>query len=142
MSPYIPDSLRQQVRNKFKNTCAYCRTAESLTVAIFEIDHIIPYFLIGETTVNNLCLACPTCNRYKGTHVIAMDPQSNKNVQLFYPVQQKWEDHFAWSEDYSEIIGLSSTGRATIELMRMNRPQLVRLRKMWVTLNEHPPKNI
>lgn len=141
MSPYIPDGLRQQIRKRFQNTCAYCQTAESLTVAIFEIDHIVPYVLVGESTITNLCLACPTCNRFKGIHTVAKDPQLNENVLLFHPVHQKWEDHFAWNEDYSEIIGLTSTGRATIELMRMNRPQMVRLRKMWVSLNEHPPQS-
>ena len=31
-------------------------------------------------------------------------------------------------------------GRVTIEALKMNRVQLVRVRKMWVKLGEHPPK--
>ena len=41
------------------------QTAESLTVTTFEIEHIIPRSKGGETAFENLCLACPTCNRYK-----------------------------------------------------------------------------
>jgi hypothetical protein len=42
MSVYIPAELRRQVREQFANCCAYCHTAEELTVAVFEIDHILP----------------------------------------------------------------------------------------------------
>ena len=142
MSAYIPKNLRQQVRERFNNTCAYCQTAESLTATIFEIEHIIPLFVDGETTLDNLCLACPTCNRSKGIYMDAVDPQTNESVPLFHPVTELWLDHFSWNEDYSEIRGLTPTGRATIEFLRMNRPQLIRLRKMWVSLNLHPPKEI
>ena len=30
-------------------------------------------------------------------------------------------------------------GWGTIEALRLNRPQLVRLRRLWVRLGEHPP---
>ncbi|MDJ0617767.1 MAG: hypothetical protein QNJ63_13670 [Calothrix sp. MO_192.B10] len=43
---YIPVELKREIRNKFANRCAYCRTAEDLTVTIFEFEHIIP--LAGE----------------------------------------------------------------------------------------------
>ena len=32
-----------------------------------EVEHILPMIAGGETTEDNLCLACPRCNRYKGT---------------------------------------------------------------------------
>lgn len=41
MSAYIPVELQQKVRTHFRNCCAYCRTAEALTVVIFEFEHII-----------------------------------------------------------------------------------------------------
>lgn len=142
MSVYIPAKLRLQVRDRFKNTCAYCQTAESLTVAIFEIEHIVPLSVGGATSFDNLCLACPTCNRYKGSYQFATDPQTRESVPLFNPNKQAWSDHFAWNENYSEIIGLTLTGRATINLMQINRPQMIRLRKMWVSNDQHPPKNL
>jgi hypothetical protein len=30
--------------------------------------------------------------------------------------------------------------QATIEALRMNRPALIRLRRMWVQMGEHPPR--
>ncbi|MDJ0706980.1 MAG: hypothetical protein QNJ46_27210 [Leptolyngbyaceae cyanobacterium MO_188.B28] len=41
MSVYIASALQRQVREQFWNCCAYCRTAESLTVTIFEFEHLV-----------------------------------------------------------------------------------------------------
>ncbi len=41
MSAYIPVDLQHRIRTYFGNCCAYCQTAEALTVAIFEFEHII-----------------------------------------------------------------------------------------------------
>jgi hypothetical protein len=59
---------------------------------------------------------------------------------LFHPQQQRCEDHFTWNEAATEMIGLTPTGQATIDALRMNRPQLVRLRRMWLKMREHPPQ--
>jgi hypothetical protein len=139
MSVYIAVELRRQLRTIFGDCCAYCRTLETLTVTTFEIEHIIPRSAGGETALSNLCLACPTCNRYKAHRQAVPDPVTHESVPLFHPHQQTWEDHFAWSEDAAEIIGLTPVGRATLAALKMNRPQLIRLRRMWVKMGEHPP---
>ena len=139
MSQYVSVELRRAIRNQFHNRCAYCETAEYLTVAIFEVEHIVPRAKNGETVLENLCLACPSCNRYKSIQQTAVDPQTKQNVPLFHPQEDSWQTHFSWHENGTEIIGLTPTGRATISALRMNRPQLVRVRKMWVAMAEHPP---
>lgn len=139
MSVYIPVKLQQQIRTCFFNCCAYCHTAEMLTVAIFEFEHIIPRSVGGETSFENLCLACPTCNRYKANRQTALDPVTQQTIPLFHPQQQSWEDHFGWNENATEIVGLTPIGRATIVVLKMNRPQLIRVRRMWVKMGEHPP---
>src|SRR4029434_6530046 len=63
MSLYVPAALRRHIRARFLDRCAYCLTAEALIAATFEIEHIIPRSAGGETIFDNLCLACPTCNR-------------------------------------------------------------------------------
>ncbi len=93
----------------------------------------------GKTVFENLCLACPSCNRYKATRQTAIDPNTQNEVKLFNPQQQLWADHFTWSEDATEIVGLTTIGRATIYTLKMNRLQLTRVRKMWVEMGEHPP---
>ncbi len=139
MSVYIPVDLQRQVRAYFANCCAYCHTAEALTVAIFEFEPIVPRSAEGPTTFENLCFACPTFNRYKARRQSAADPITDKIAPLFHPHHQDWIEHFAWNETATEITGLTSTGRVTIFALKMNRPQLVRVRRMWVEMGEHPP---
>ena len=139
MSAYIPVDLQRQIRDRFANCCAYCRSAEHLSVAIFEIEHILPRSTGGSTVFENTCLACPTCNRFKADRVAAADPATGKEVPLFHPQRDTWTDHFEWNEDASEIVALTPVGRATIAALRMNRSQLIRVRRMWVAMSEHPP---
>jgi HNH endonuclease len=140
VSPYVSVGLQCRIRDRFANYCAYCQTAEALTAMTFEFEHILPLSAGGQTIWENLCLACPTCNRHKADRQTAVDPFTGQNVPLFHPQRQVWVDHFKWSEDALEIVGLTSSGRATIVTLQMNRSQLVGVRKLWVKLEEHPPK--
>lgn len=140
MSDYIPVDLKRGIRQQFNEICAYCQTAEYLTVTTFEIEHIVPLSAGGKTLLDNLCLACPSCNRHKASRQTAINPKTGKQENLFNPQTQQWKDHFQWNENGTEIIGITPEGKATISALKMNRPQLIRVRRMWVTLGEHPPK--
>jgi hypothetical protein len=139
MNVYIPVELQRLVRERFANCCAYCRTAEDLTATTFEFEHIDPTSAGGATAFENLCLACPMCNRYKSDHVLVPDAVTQTEVPLFHPQQERWRDHFSWNEECTEIIGLTPIGRATVVALKMNRPQMIRVRRMWVAMSEHPP---
>ena len=139
MSRYIPVDLRRLVRELFAECCAYCHTAERLTVVTFEVEHITPSSVGGPTEIENLCLACPMCNRHKAERISAIDPATGTGSDLFHPQREEWASHFAWSVDGSLLVGLTPSGRATIEALRINRPQLVRTRRLWIALGEHPP---
>ena len=139
MSVYLPVELQRRVRAHFANACAYCRTAELLTATTFEFEHIIPVSAGGESAFANLCLSCPMCNRYKSDHVLALDAVTQTEVPLFHPHQDRWAAHFSWNEESTEIIGLTPVGRATVAALKMNRPQMIRVRRMWVAMSEHPP---
>ncbi len=139
MSVYVPADLRRRVRTHFANCCAYCRTAEHLTVAIFEVEHILPRSMGGETVFENICFACPTCNRYKSDRTTAIDPDTQKEASLFHPHRDAWSDHFAWNDGATELIALTAIGRATVVALKMNRPQITRVRRMWAAMDEHPP---
>lgn len=139
MNVYVSVDLQRRVRERFASCCAYCRTAEDLTVAIFEFEHIVPRSAGGATVFDNLCLACPTCNRFKSDLQMAPDPVTQHEVPLFHPQQHRWLDHFSWNEDATRIVGVTPLGRATIAALKMNRPQMIRVRQMWVAMSEHPP---
>lgn len=134
MSVYISAELRRRVRERFSDTCAYCQTSEVLTVTIFEIEHIIPRAANGETAFENLCLACPSCNRYKSDQL-----KGKNDTRLFHPQNDVWTDHFDWSVDGTYLVGLTEIGESTIVALKMNRPQVIRVRRMWVAFNAHPP---
>jgi HNH endonuclease len=111
----------------------------ALTVTTFEFEHIVPLSAEGATAFENLCLSCPMCNRYKSDRVLASDAVTQTADPLFHPQKSRWTDHFSWNEQSTEIIGLTPVGRATIAALKMNRPQMIRVRRMWVAMNEHPP---
>lgn len=58
---------------------------------------------------------------------------------LYHPRQQKWGEHFAWNEDFTHIVGLTPTGRATVEALQLNRDGVVSLRRVLYAAGEHPP---
>lgn len=49
MSTAVPALLRGQVVERAKGCCAYCRSTEQLMGVTFEIDHIVPRAVGGET---------------------------------------------------------------------------------------------
>ena len=137
---HIPRSLRQRVVAEFRNQCAYCHTLTSVTGARLVIDHIIPEAAGGQTVWENLCLACHSCNEFKGAQAEAQDPLTGESVLLFHPRRQQWSQHFCWSEDGSEIIGLTPMGRATVVALNMNHPDIVEARRRWARIGWHPPQ--
>ena len=104
------------------------------------IDHIIPEAAGGQTARENLCLACHSCNEFKGAQVEVHDPLTGGRVLLFHPRRQQWREHFCWSEDGSEIIGLTPVGRATVAALNMNHFAIVEARRRWARVGWHPPQ--
>ncbi len=135
----IPLLLRQQIIAEFHGRCAYCHTPTAITGARLVIDHIIPEAKGGLTLLENLCLACHACNEFKGAKVKFIDVDSGELVPLFHPRQDIWREHFSWSEDGGEIVGLTPIGRATIAAFNMNHREIIEARRRWVVVGWHPP---
>jgi len=70
---------------------------------------------------------------------MAADSVSGEPVPLFHPRNHHWRDHFAWSEDGTEVLGLTPTGRATVVALQLNREGLVNLGRLLFAAGEHPP---
>jgi len=140
MSPnHLSRSLKDQVRKRAKGCCEYCWSQEKFSTHAFSIEHIYPISKGGKTEFYNLALACQGCNNYKYNKVEGNDPVNQKIVPFYNPITQNWQDHFSWSDDYTLIIGLTPTGRATVESIKLNRQGLVNLRKILYSMGEHPP---
>jgi hypothetical protein len=135
----IPIRVRELVLARDAGRCAFCRCAEKLMGVTFEIDHIKPHARGGKTTLDNLCLCCPTCNRRKAARTHALDPVGGEKVALFHPVRDTWEEHFEWRDGATLITGRTAVGRAMVEALHMNRPAMVDLRRYWAATGHHPP---
>lgn len=134
----IPRSLRDLIRARAEGRCEYCTTSEWLSGLACEIDHIVPRASGGLTEVDNLCLACSSCNGHKHARTHGADPESEIEVSLFHR-RQRWTDHFAWSRDGARITGRTTCGRATIEALKFNNDLIVAARAIWVIIGLHPP---
>lgn len=70
--PYITAAIRQKVAAQARNRCGYCLTAQAYTAMPLHIEHIIPVAAGGSSRTENLWLACPLCNGYKGTLIVCL----------------------------------------------------------------------
>jgi hypothetical protein len=135
----VSDKIRDSVRKRAQGYCEYCKRSEEMMGEIFDIDHIESIATGGTSAENNLCLACSPCNGSKSKFVTGIDPDTKKEETLYNPRTQKWTDHFRFSDDYGEINGLTPTGRATINRLKLNRPFIVLARRRWRKYGWNPP---
>jgi hypothetical protein len=141
VSTYISENLRKQIIDNDKSRCCYCLTSEVNSGIPMTYDHIQPVLQRGDTTFENLCLACRSCNEYKSNLTESIDPLSGETISLFNPRKQKWSEHFIWSADGTKVEGITAIGRATIIRLRMNNPVIIVARKRWVMSGWHPPND-
>lgn len=87
---YLSDDLRQIVINRAQNRCEYCGLSQQGQAATFHIDHIFPISAGGQSTDENLALACVGCSLHKAARLTAPDPETGNNMPLFHPRQDEW----------------------------------------------------
>ena len=130
---------RRVVAKRARNCCEYCLSQLQFSADSLSVEHIVPSSRGGGDGLGNLGLACQRCNNHKFTATESPDPLTGELVPLFHPRQQRWQDHFMWSHDCLFIRGFTPTGRATVERLQLNRPNLVNLRRILAAAGEHPP---
>jgi hypothetical protein len=139
MRDAIPKALRERIAAEAGNRCGYCLTGQRVSGAQMHIEHLIPRSRGGRSEPANLWLSCAWCNSYKGTQTEGIDPDTGDRASLFNPREQRWSDHFAWIDGGVRIRGLTPTGRATVDALRLNNPYIVPARRLWVVAGWHPP---
>ena len=103
------------------------------------MEHIIASASGGANAEENLWLACRLCNNARGKQTLAHDPLTGRRVKLFNPRTQRWSRHFKWSDDGTEIIGRTASGRATVVALNLNNEIALIVRSNWVRAGWHPP---
>lgn len=120
-------ATREFVRSRSGNRCEYCRLPQSAAPFLtFHIEHVEAQQHVLDDSLDNLALACPDCNRYKGPNLTTLAPQTRDIVRLFHPRRDLWEEHFELRG--SLVVGLTDVGVATVRLLQMNVAERVKMR--------------
>ena len=133
---YIPTALRQFVQERAGGRCEYCLYPQDVSFLAFEVEHIIAEKHGGATTADNLALACPYCNRFKGTDLGSLDPETGQLTPFFNPRTQRWADHFRL--DGARIAPLTPEGRVTAAILRLNHPDRIMERQRLIQSGKYP----
>ena len=134
-------ALQKKIRGQARFRCGYCLTSETLIGMKMEFEHLAPIAAGGETREENLWLACRRCNEFKGIQTHTFNPETGANIPLFNPRTQKWNEHFQWSANGTEILDISPIGRATIIALKLNNEIILVSRRLWVSVGWFPPED-
>ena len=118
--------LERLVWRRAGTVCEYCRMPQ-VSLVPFHLEHIVARQHGGPTVASNLAVACARCNFNKGPNLASLDPKTKRKVWLFNPRRHRWSRHFRWLG--ATIVGRTAIGRATVELLDMNHPAVVELRR-------------
>ena len=124
---YVSATLRQLVPQRAGKKCEYCQFPQTASLFAFEMEHIIAEKHDGITEAGNLALSCPCCNRFKGTDLGSIDPETGQLTAFFNPRLQQWSDHFRPEEGI--IMPLTPEGRVTAKILQFNLLERILERK-------------
>jgi HNH endonuclease len=137
---YIPIAVQREVIALSNGCCEYCLHPENYATDFFHFDHIIPISEGGKSELFNIARSCGYCNGFKRRHTHHFDPISGQFSPIFNPRKSLWTEHFQWSQDDLLILGRTESGRATVELLQLNRLNVINLRQILKKSGLHPPK--
>ncbi len=116
--------LRRLVVSRAQGLCEYCLIHEADAYFGCQIDHIISEKHGGPTTEENLAYACLFCNRFKGSDIGSVVPDTGDFVRFFNPRTDRWAEHFALREGM-RIAPLTDIGVTTERILAFNDSQRV-----------------
>lgn len=148
----VSKSIKESLRDLFKNKCAYCESPIPEAVGIGDVDHFRPksnarglekdfskdhyWWLTYEW--KNLYYSCPNCNRYKSTWFPVEGARSKpltsinkiqeeEQALLIDPCLDRPEEHLTYNEN-GFVNYRTPKGNLTIEILKLNRIELVKQR--------------
>lgn len=132
MSP----ETRRIVASRANRVCEYCLIAEDDAYFNFQVEHIISRKHGGSSELENLALACVFCNRYKGSDIATLIPETNQLVRFYNPRTDRWREHF-------RLIGvaiesLTEIGEATVRILQMNHDDQLLERQVLSRCGRYP----
>jgi hypothetical protein len=138
--PRMPARQREEVPSRALGCCEYCLSQEQYSPNPFSVEHLIPLVKGGTHDLDNLAWSCQGGNSRNYVNTEVLDPVTGQTVPLYHPRRDRRAAHFAWNEDQTLVIGLTPTGRATVEKLQVNRAGVVNLRWVLSSKDIHPPQ--
>jgi HNH endonuclease len=133
---YISVALRRLVTERAREQCEYCLFPQTASLFAFEMEHIIAEKHDGTTESDNLALACPCCNRFKGSDLGSIDPETQQLTAFFHPRLQQWLDHFRL--EGGAIVPLTPAGRVTTKILQFNLAERILEREQLIQMGAYP----
>ncbi|GGE89078.1 TIGR02646 family protein [Chishuiella changwenlii] len=150
----IAKEIKYPLKDLFKHKCAYCESLIHPAAAAGDLDHFRPkggargletdfsnehYWWLSYEW-RNIYYSCQMCNRYKSTwfpveghriNILAPYEETifKEKALLIDPCNDRPEDHLIYDED-GKVDFLTSKGKITIEILKLNRHELVEARSL------------
>jgi hypothetical protein len=134
---YISVVLRRLVTERAGEQCEYCLFPQTASLFAFEMEHIIAEKHDGTTDAENLALACPCCNRFKGSDLGSIDRETQQLTPFFHPRLQQWLDHSQLEGGL--IIPLTPEGRVTAKILQFNLSERILELEQLIQIGAYPP---
>ncbi|MCP9495694.1 MAG: HNH endonuclease [Pyrinomonadaceae bacterium MAG19_C2-C3] len=102
----------------------------------FQVEHIISRKHGGSSELENLALACVFCNRYKGSDIASLIPETGELVRFYNPRTDRWHEHFRIHGVVIEP--LTEVCEATIRILQMNHDDRILERQVLSRRGRYP----
>lgn len=83
-----------------------------------------------------MALSCVFCNRYKGSDIASLTPETDELVRFYNPRTMRWRDHFRLNGVLIEP--LTEIGEATIRILQMNHNDQILERQVLSRRGHYP----
>lgn len=119
MAGVIAGPIRELVFRRAAWRCEYCLLHQEDVFTPHQIDHIVSRKHGGDSSPENLALACVRCNSWKGTDIAGWGFARQEVTFLYHPRVDRWGDHSRLEAD-GAITALTDAGVATVRLLKLN----------------------
>ena len=114
------------LKREFNNKCVYCRKSDTLEdISGFHVEHYRPKTIFKDLIADysNLFYSCAACNRYKSDYW-----SDDESKMIVNPCDYVMSKQLKFQAE--TIVSLSSPGKTTVELLRLNNDQSLKYRKL------------
>lgn len=133
----VPSKLSRLVRERAAFRCEYCLIPEQYhPLPCFHVEHIFSKKHGGRTELSNLALACPECNRRKGTVIGSRKHAKSKFIRLYNPRTDVWHHHFELH--WAIIRAKTDIGEISAKMLGFNDDIRIAFREYLMLIGVYP----